>query len=31
MLTWIGDRFADQPTPDPYVPTGQADVEVTGC
>ncbi len=31
MLTWIGGRFADQPTPDPYVPTGQADVEVTGC
>lgn len=31
MLTWIGARFADQPTPDPYVPTGQADVEVTGC
>ncbi len=31
MLTWIGDRFAGGQTPDPYAPTGQPDVEVTGC
>ena len=22
MVTWIGDRFAGDPNPDPYVPTG---------
>ena len=31
MLTWIADRFAGGVNPDPYVPTGQADVQITGC
>jgi hypothetical protein len=31
MLTWIDHRFADEATPDQYAPTGQPDVEVTGC
>ena len=29
MIHWITDRFAGGPTPDPYVPTGQNDIEVT--
>jgi acetyl esterase/lipase len=31
MLTWIGHRFAGDPTPDPMVPTGQDDVQVQSC
>lgn len=31
MIHWITDRFAGDPTPDPYVPTGQSDIEVTSC
>jgi hypothetical protein len=31
MLTWIGDRFADGPNPDPYAPTGQSDVQTQTC
>jgi pimeloyl-ACP methyl ester carboxylesterase len=31
MLTWIENRFADGPSPDPYEPTGQADVQVQRC
>jgi pimeloyl-ACP methyl ester carboxylesterase len=31
MLTWIGNRFAGGPSPDPLTPTGQADVEVQRC
>jgi esterase/lipase len=31
MIHWIADRFAGGANPDPYVPTGQADVAVTGC
>jgi hypothetical protein len=31
MMHWIADRFAGGANPDPYVPTGQADVAVTGC
>jgi dienelactone hydrolase len=31
MLTWIGDRFAGGPVPDPVAPTGQADVQVQRC
>jgi fermentation-respiration switch protein FrsA (DUF1100 family) len=31
MLTWIGDRFAGGANPDPYVPTGQADVQAQTC
>lgn len=30
-LTWLGNRFAGDPTPDPYFPTGQADVQATVC
>ena len=29
MIGWINDRFASEPGP--YTPTGQPDVEVTGC
>jgi dipeptidyl aminopeptidase/acylaminoacyl peptidase len=31
MITWIEHRFADEPTPDPLAPTGQAGIEVTRC
>ena len=31
MMQWIADRFAGGTNPDPYVPTGQPDVQVTGC
>jgi pimeloyl-ACP methyl ester carboxylesterase len=31
MITWIGDRFAGGPNPDPYEPKGQADVQTTTC
>lgn len=31
MVHWMADRFADQPAPDPYHPTGQADVQITTC
>ena len=31
MLTWIGHRFAGDPTPDPMMPTGQDDVQVQSC
>jgi fermentation-respiration switch protein FrsA (DUF1100 family) len=31
MLTWIKDRFANVTNPDPYKPTGQADVQVQTC
>jgi hypothetical protein len=31
MLTWIDHRFADDPSPDQYAPTGQPDVEITRC
>ena len=31
MITWIGDRFAGDPNPDPYKPTGQPDVQTTTC
>jgi pimeloyl-ACP methyl ester carboxylesterase len=31
MITWIGDRFAGGPNPDPYEPTGQPDVQTTTC
>jgi pimeloyl-ACP methyl ester carboxylesterase len=31
MLTWIDHRFADEPNPDQYAPTGQPDVEITRC
>lgn len=29
MVHWISDRFAGQPNPDPYQPTGQPNVQVT--
>ena len=31
MLTWIGNRFAAFPAPDPYQPVGQPDVETQQC
>ena len=31
MITWIGDRFAGDPNPDPYKPTGQPEVQTTTC
>src|SRR3954469_8284582 len=31
MLTWINDRFAGQPAPDPTPPTGQPDVQTHTC
>jgi hypothetical protein len=31
MVQWIADRFAGDPVPDPYVPTGQADVYAVTC
>ena len=31
MMQWIADRFAGGANPDPYVPTGQGDIQVTGC
>jgi hypothetical protein len=31
MIHWIADRFAGGPNPDPYLPTGQADVAVKVC
>jgi hypothetical protein len=31
MIQWIANRFAGVPDPDPYVPTGQDDIETTSC
>lgn len=31
MVQWITHRFADEPTPDTYTPTGQPDVQVSRC
>ncbi len=31
MVRWISDRFAGGPDPDPYVPTGQQEIERTTC
>jgi hypothetical protein len=31
MLTWINDRFAGGPAPDPAPPTGQPDVSAQRC
>jgi acetyl esterase/lipase len=31
MIRWIDDRFAGEPTDDPFRPTGQADVDATTC
>jgi pimeloyl-ACP methyl ester carboxylesterase len=31
MVHWIADRFAGDPNPDPYTPTGLADVQTTTC
>ena len=31
MIHWIADRFAGGPTPDPYLPTGQNDVDRMQC
>ena len=31
MMQWIADRFAGGANPDPYVPTGQSDIQITGC
>jgi hypothetical protein len=31
MTHWIADRFADGANPDPYVPTGQSDIQKTTC
>jgi hypothetical protein len=31
MLHWMSDRFAGVKNPDPYKPTGQADVQTTTC
>jgi fermentation-respiration switch protein FrsA (DUF1100 family) len=31
MLTWIGHRFAGDPAPDPYQPSGQPDVQAQSC
>ncbi len=31
MIQWIADRFSGQPMPDPYVPTGEPDVQTESC
>jgi hypothetical protein len=31
MIQWIANRFAGVPDPDPYVPTGQDDIQTTSC
>ncbi len=31
MIQWISHRFVEGPNPDPYVPTGQPDVQITVC
>jgi dipeptidyl aminopeptidase/acylaminoacyl peptidase len=31
MIHWIADRFAGVANPDPYVPTGQNDIQTTTC
>jgi hypothetical protein len=31
MIHWMADRFAGGANPDPYKPTGQADVQTTTC
>jgi pimeloyl-ACP methyl ester carboxylesterase len=31
MIRWIADRFDGGPTPDPYEPIGQPDVQTTTC
>jgi pimeloyl-ACP methyl ester carboxylesterase len=31
MTHWIADRFADGANPDPYVPTGQSNIDKTTC
>jgi hypothetical protein len=31
MVHWIADRFANQPAPDPYTPTGLPGVQTTSC
>jgi pimeloyl-ACP methyl ester carboxylesterase len=31
MLHWIADRFAGGPNPDPYIPTGQNDIDRMRC
>jgi pimeloyl-ACP methyl ester carboxylesterase len=31
MTRWISDRFAGGASPDPYLPTGQADIDITTC
>jgi len=31
MVHWIADRFADGANPDPYVPTGLANIDKTTC
>jgi Secretory lipase len=31
MTHWIADRFADGANPDPYVPTGQSDIDKITC
>jgi fermentation-respiration switch protein FrsA (DUF1100 family) len=31
MTHWISDRFANGANPDPYVPTGQSDIQKTTC
>jgi hypothetical protein len=31
MIQWMHHRFDDGANPDPYVPTGQSDIEITRC
>ena len=31
MTHWIADRFANGANPDPYVPTGQSDIQKITC
>jgi dipeptidyl aminopeptidase/acylaminoacyl peptidase len=31
VIHWIADRFAGVANPDPYVPTGQNDIDITVC
>ncbi|HXX89367.1 MAG TPA: lipase family protein, partial [Acidimicrobiales bacterium] len=31
MIHWIADRFAGDPDPDPYAPTGLPGVQTTTC
>jgi hypothetical protein len=31
MVHWLSDRFAGDPNPDPYVPTGVAGVQTSSC